>query len=384
MSEVKPHPLPNYHLKTEFRIGKPSGKYKAFRIQYRSPSTDNNWTQLNLPEITLANNLFKSQTHDADHTFDKLKIILAQQYAHRDRKKKKPAFMKGNMALIEKMWEEKYNKRKQRSMKRPEDSWRELVLAVEACGLFPLDTCDLDELADYLDENLATNQNLLARRITWINSILQWHGRNKLTPTKRVRLRVKYLNEDEFLSVVGQIRDETTQTLAHIAFYTGARLGEIFFIQPQHIKKHSLFLELQMTDTRTDGKGKRTKLGEKTYKEDTLKNGNSREVFYPDVVKPFLKKWAAVSFKERYKIREKSFCKAITRSCKKIFEDNDPIKILNFHDLRHSNAIWLLQKGASITEVAQQLGNSPEVCYTYYSGWELKKESIERLRSLAN
>ncbi|MDQ3232596.1 MAG: tyrosine-type recombinase/integrase [Pseudobdellovibrionaceae bacterium] len=365
--------LPDYHLETKIRIEPPTGKGTAFRIRYKSPDTNDKWTILKLPEIELANNLLKDGTVSREHTHEKLTLILAAQYAHRDRKKKKAPFMTKNLELVEKMWEEKYNRRRLRKMKRPDDAKYQLVKAAEACGLHPLDTCDLETLADYLDLTLGDNQNRLQRRITWINSILQWLGRNKLQTVDRTRSKVKYLNETEFKQICAYIKDPTTLTLAKIAFYTGARIGEIFFIQPRHLQGNVLFLELQMTDV---------KLPDGTYKEDTLKSGYSRDIFLYEGVQAELEEWSKVPFADRYKIREKSFCKAITRACKKAFGETDPIKLLNFHALRHCHAIWLLQASATITEVAQQLGNSPDVCYRYYSGFELKKESVERLKSL--
>lgn len=369
--------LPDYHLQTEFRIEPPSGRSRSFRIRYKSPDTDNKWTALKTDEIDLANKAFTAKKNPASEelTVAKLKDILAKQYAHRDRKKKKAPFMKGNLALVDKMWAEKYNRRKLRGMKRPESSKHDLVKAAEACGMFPLDTCDLDELADYLDENFAKTPNRLARRITWINSILQWLGRNKLQATNRVQGKVCYLNADEFTQILPHIRSEQDRMLARIAFYTGARIGEIYFIQERHVRASTVFLELQMADTQKV-KG--------VFDEITLKNGLSREIFLYKGVKADVTKWSKFTFAERYKTRKRAFSKIIARACIKAFGSEDPVKILTFHDLRHCHAIWLLQAGATITEVAQQLGNSPEVCYRYYSGFELKKESVERLKRLVD
>lgn len=82
--------LPDYHLETTLRIEPPRGKSRSFRIRYISPDTENKWTLLRLPEIDPANQLFIDGTVSAEHTNDKLKLILAAQYAHRDRKKKRP------------------------------------------------------------------------------------------------------------------------------------------------------------------------------------------------------------------------------------------------------------------------------------------------------
>ena len=365
--------IPDYHPETIFRIEPPLGRSKSFRIRFISPDTQDKWTILKLDEINLANKLLIDGITSREHTHEKLKVILAAQYAHRDRTKKKAPFMSKNLELVEAMWTEKYTRRKTRNMKRPEDSKYQLQKAAEACGMNPLDTCDLEKLADHLDNTLGTNPNKLHRRITWINSILQWLGRNKLQTVDRTRPKVSYLNESEFNQICQHIKDPVVLNMARIAFYTGARLGEIFFIQPRHIKGNVLFLELQMTDE---------KLDDNTFKESTLKNGYSRDIFLYEGVRDSLIEWAKIPFTDRYKIRLNSYSKVITRACKKAFGEADPIKILTFHDLRHCHAIWLLQAGATVTEVAQQLGNGPDVCYRYYSGFELKKESVERLGRL--
>jgi integrase len=364
---------PDYHPETEFRIVPPQGRGKTFRIQHKSPSTRGKWVALKLEEIDAANRLLKDGVTSPALTKAKLKLVLEAQYQLRDRKKSKPAFSAENFKILEYMWVEKYNRRKLRTLKRPEDSRFELEKAIEACGMFPLDTCDLDQLADHLDNTLGKDQNKLNRRITWINSILQWLGRNKLQAVGRKRSTVKYLNEDEFKFILPKIPDPTTRRLATIAFYTGARLGEIFFIQPRHIRDRVLFLELQMTDTQ---------LPDGSFKEQTLKSGYSREIYLDPRAKPDLIAWAKVPVEERYKIRKKSFCKQITRACEKAFGAAAAQKKLTFHDLRHCHAILLLQAGATITEVAQQLGNGPDVCYRYYSGFDLKKESVDRLSRL--
>lgn len=81
--------LPDYHPETQLRIEPPIGRSKAFRIRYRSPDTQNKWTQLKLPEIDIANNLMKTGAVSVEHTREKFKLLLEAQYAHRDRTKTK-------------------------------------------------------------------------------------------------------------------------------------------------------------------------------------------------------------------------------------------------------------------------------------------------------
>ncbi|SME95322.1 tyrosine-type recombinase/integrase [Pseudobacteriovorax antillogorgiicola] len=365
-----------YHLKTEFRIESPHGT-TGFRIRYKSPDTDNRWKTLSLPEIKLANQLYRDGTVDHEHTKEKLKEILKQQYAIRDKKKKKAPFMTKNIQLVEKLWEDKYTRRRKRNMKRPDESYRDLILAAEAAGMHPLDTCDLEDLEDYLEESLSDDPKKLRRRITWLNSILMWLGRPKISQNHlRIREKVRYLNEDEFKTMLVNIPKEDDRLLARIAFYTGLRLGEIFYLERHHIHRNNVLeVDGQMSDEQH---------GDGSFKMTSTKTGTSRDIFYPDIIEDDLRKWAAIPFEDRYKIRLRTFARVIRKACETTFGDGDKIKLLNFHCLRHCHAIWLLHKGASIHEVAQQLGNHYEVTYRYYSGFELKKESVERLKRLVD
>jgi len=86
--------LPDYHLETQIRIEPPSGKGISFRIRYKSPDTNNNWTILKLPEIDLANRLLNDGVVSREHTHQKLKIILAAQYRN------SKLFLLPNMSIV--------------------------------------------------------------------------------------------------------------------------------------------------------------------------------------------------------------------------------------------------------------------------------------------
>lgn len=370
--------VPKYHPKTEFRIEPPSGKLKSYRIRYKSLDTENKWVQIQDPRITLANDQMKAGEVSPDHTKDKLKGILAELYVARDKTKKIPPFMKENLALVERMWAEKYTTRKKRRMKRPEKSRSDLMRAAEAAGKYPLDTCSIEALEEHLDATLGDKPNIHNRRITWINSILQWLGREKLEALDRKdRPRVKYLTEKEFDKILPLLPDDTCRLLASVAFYTGLRLGEIYYVLPAAIRSGHIVVEQQMTDipqavTEDDPLG---------YKITSTKTEAIRDAFLAPQAKADLRKWAAIPLIERAKHRTRSYAPIIKRACLKAFP-TDPTKHLNFHALRHCNAIWMLQKGATMYEVAQHLGNHYTVTERYYSGFELKKESLDRLKQL--
>lgn len=361
----------SYHPQAEFRIEPPTGRQRSFRIRCKSPRTDDKWTTVKLPEINAANDLYIAGTISKEHTVERLKVVLASLYASRDRNKKKPAFMEGNLKIVAALWKEKYPPRVRRGMKRPEESLRDYTLAAEAAGLHPLDTCDLHALADYLDTTLGDNPKRHARRVIWINSILDWLGRPRIDAiTVRERAEIKHLTEPEYQEVRKHIRNNDYRLLADIAFYTGLRMGEIFYLQPRHIRESSIRVEFQMLN----------KPGpDNHYLTDTPKDGNPRSALLLEVIRERLLIWANKPLAEKEALRRKSISKVIHRACLKV-NASDPVKNCSFHDLRHCNAIWLLSKGASIHEVAQHLGDIVSTVERFYSGFVLKQDSIDRLK----
>lgn len=364
---------PPYHPDTYFRIENPNSQRKTFRIRYKEP--DGKWITLKLPEIDTANQLMLAGTVSPAYTKTKLKAIMAAQYNLRDKFRPKPPVMSENTKILEAMWAEKYNRRKLRTLRHPQAARKDLELAIIAAGLHPLDTCDLDDLADHLDSTLGHTPKIHRRRITWINSILLWLGRKVLPSLSNVgRDVVTYLSEDEFYRVLARIDRPEYKLVCTIAFYTGLRMGEIFYVQPRHIRQDHIWVEKQMLLRRgPDGH----------YLIGPTKTTVERAVLLVEAARPHLEEWSKIPLKDREKWRNIGISKALQQACKDEFP-TDKAKHCHVHALRHSNAIWLLQKGASMHEVAQHLGNHFQVTERYYAGFELKKESISRLKKMVD
>lgn len=84
--------------------------------------------------------------------------------------------------------------------------------------------------------------------------------------------------------------------------------------------------------------------------------------------------------KDRQKFRF-NFYNALLEACRKALP-NDKNKWVGPHDLRHSHAIYLLSKGASLTQVALNLRNRIDVCQKYYTGFEHTDSTLEGLKKL--
>lgn len=84
--------------------------------------------------------------------------------------------------------------------------------------------------------------------------------------------------------------------------------------------------------------------------------------------------------KDSFELSRTAIAKRFALACKKLFKDKT--KHCKWHDLRHSYAVLLIGRGATITLVAQSMGNSVKVCEEYYSGYVLTSEGIETLSKI--
>jgi integrase len=150
--------------------------------------------------------------------------------------------------------------------------------------------------------------------------------------------------------------------LVRLAFSTGLRMGELFAIRPENIDEAG---RIQVVaQVRKDGK------------RSLPKTRKTRLVTVLPYGKESLKVWLAVPVHERPRLRH--YHEIMARACRKLWPNN-PDKRIRFHDLRHSFAIEMLRLGESLTTIAGLLGNSVQVCQTYYTGFSLKSESLDAL-----
>ena len=354
---------------TQFTIDTPNSHKSLFSIRSRQGS-HGKWTPFPLVEVDAANRLFDEGRVDYETTYKKLKGIRAALYAKRI-KERQHDYSDHNMDILEKYWATKYPASRRETMKAPEKSREDLERAISAVGALALDTCSQQAIVEKLFEEFSARPTVLRKRAMWINSLLVFLGKSKLVlgKRKRARLEVTYLNETEFFEMLRRVEDPIYRMIMRIGFYTGLRIGEIFGLTPKNVRADHIHVTQQMY-SRSRG-----------YRITSTKTDDERDAVLVPAVKNDVQAFAALPTAEKRALRDVEYCKIITKICLHYWPD-DPEKYLNFHALRHSNAIWLLQKGATLHEVAQHLGNGLEVTERYYAGFVLKKESIERLQKI--
>jgi integrase len=111
------------------------------------------------------------------------------------------------------------------------------------------------------------------------------------------------------------------------------------------------------------------------------KTRRSRIAFVSLHGREYLRTWFSVPEHEKNKLRKSDLAKIFREACKRAFPDR-PEKHLKFLDLRHSYAIHFIRNGASISLVAQSLGNSVSVCQEYYAGFSLTPETVIAMKNL--
>jgi integrase len=352
----------------QFTIARPTGRGKSFRLRYRLGNSGP-WLPYPLDVLDAANGLFQSGVVDEDTTYQKLAGVRSHLYAKRETPPP-PEYSNHNQAVLSAFWAAEYPPRRTAQIKYPQLSRREYELSILAIDPLPIDTAPLNDLADKLFENYGHKPHALLRRALWLNSLLVYLGRDKIGNLgEKLSTSVTYVNEDEFQELLAHVKDPFEKALMRIAFYTGLRIGEIFGLLPRNVQTDHIHVTHQMYLRERGGTLESTKTKKKRF------------AVLPSVVRDDTLLFAHLSSADKRAKRDIKYSKKVRKICHRLWPD-DPEKQLTFHALRHSNAIWLLQKGASLHEVAQHLGNHYQVTEMYYSGFELKKESIARLHRL--
>lgn len=280
-------------------------------------------------------------------------------------KKAPEIFNNENSDIFEAFWEARY---KRKRIKDKPSARYKFLRAIKALGKVSIQVGDANTIQDAVDENLKGNKHREA--IGKLRSILKWLKRDiELVCDKAKHPEVKYVTEKEFKSILSFIDNEKHRLLCEMAFYTGARIGEIFAFEMHHLNelKNQLFISRQLN--------KEGLLAE-------TKNGKERITFiWPQGTASF-KRWLEVKHEIPFNERQQ-MAKTVKSACYKAFPGIKS-KHLKFHDLRHSYAVALVSKGVGLTHVAQCLGDSTKVTEQYYIGFLITSDSIDLIKKTVN
>lgn len=239
---------------------------------------------------------------------------------------------------------------------------------------------ELQKALDRIEEN-----NKHRRVCSRLNSLLRFIGRNdRLEPMEYIDTPFIF-TEEEFLNIVENIvapsgfeeHLDDIKNFFYCQFYTGLRLGETF----------ALFSRRQ-TDSMSGRKmnflspnqiSVSSQMKKNTLKITRPKNKKERMAYVIQTHYKKIKAWADLDRTTKEKLRNIEFSRLINRAAQITYPKNSEMRRMRAHDCRHSFAVYLLNRGISISLIAKALGNSVQVCEKYYLPYTLQEEGIQMI-----
>lgn len=312
------------------------------------------------PQLEVINLQFSTGCISEETALKQINSLKEQLYKERDRHQAKRVYHNENTKLVHTYWEIEYEDRDLID----EDTMKsDLMRSVGALGQLSINVASKQEMQKAVNTFYQDKPNLQRRAVTRLNQLLKFAGRNfELKKAREERKEVAYLTLNDFEKVAQIIKEEDFKILCWIAITTGLRLGEIFAIE------RPLFRDTYLMVT--------SQIDSNLSRRDT-KNRLKRKAFILPGGQIWVNKWLSLDKNTKDTLRNKNHARILKKYCDKVFKNQT--KQIKFHDLRHSYAIHLLGKGATLAHIAQSLGNTQSVCEKYYTGFVLSDDSLETL-----
>ena len=363
--DASPGKQDSLNQKIYFIIKKPTAQGKGYSI-FKETRTDQSRTyqKVSSEPLDSVNHQIKLGTKSPLEYLPQVRNIVTALYDNELKclNIKNDTYNFDNIQILDNFWKAEYESR---NLVDAASARYDFYRAIKAVGKLSLISASKEQLQNEIARKHKDNNQ---RRITSrLNTILKFLNRNiKLRKDKPSQHFVKFITEDDFLQIIPFLDDPVVLVISRIAFYSGARLGEVFGITKQSLRNNHLYLFQQM---------------DRHCNRRNTKNRISRIAWVFRQGKEDVTYWANIPEKENF--RKIKFAEKFRVACKKAFPD-DSSKWCGIHDLRHSYAINLLSKGVSLGLVAQSLGNSITVCQRHYTGFVLSDDSMSRIDSLIN
>ncbi len=366
--DAKKEGMVNSKMRIVFK--RPSYGRRSFRICILEPGSK--WQTLNTEEIRSLNEKFLSCEISYSECEKEFKNIVDSIYKARD--SHADSYLQANKVLLDEYYAFKYLKKsRQRRLAKStiQSAYNDLTRAILSIGDLDLRYAPIEKIQERTDSYFEDKPNVIphTKAVMRLNALMRFCGRpltDVLESMPEEHYEVKNLGHDEFLQVLEYL-DPICRALSSIAYYTGLRIGEIFALKRKNLTfmKDGISLNIasQMYRDGSYGLPKRRKV---------------RRTFGFIECKKDLLMWVTIDEQERLKLRQRKFWREVKLGCKAA----DVSQEISFKDWRHCYAINLLNNGATLSQVAQNLGNSEQVCRKHYTGFVMTHDGIERMADL--
>jgi len=334
-------------MKKYVLIKKPTGKRKTFQMFWDIRKIDGKRTfqKIDSLELDRINENYKSGILIIGEAFAQV-LKLKEKILP---KKQEDDFEDSNIQAIKKLKSQPSKKiRKKESIQANDLDYSRIL---KLLGKDSIVTIDISEFQSRIISSKLSpyTQN---RVIIFANKLLKFVGREERLEKVDADFETLYINEDDLKKLLPNL-SKLDQQITRIFFYSGLRLGELFGIKDPQNKYNVTSGELKIS----------RQLKEDLYY-DSLKRNSKRTIKIVKEIKTDFENFKNISEDFLMSYRNK-YSKHLLKATRKTFKDES--KHISAHDLRHSFAMYCLEKGINISQIAKLLGNSVSVCEKHYT-----------------
>ncbi len=278
----------------------------------------------------------------------------------RDMVLKNSTLSKINQKIFNQFWDKVYSVRFLADEKSPRYDILKAIRLIEPLSLATATEGQLQAALKKSCKNVAEHRRAIDR----LNQLLKFLGRDFVLRKPPEGLRqVQYITRPELDRVVALVDDPVEKDMIVTLFGTGLRLSEALALSPEDLSGEILNVHQQLVPGGEYKLPKRNKTG---------------KTLVLDFALEATRRWCAVEDKEQYRFR---IFNSLMAACQRAFP-TAKAKWISPHDLRHSHAIYMLGRGASLTQVALNLRNRVDVCQKYYTGFAHTDDTLEGLKKI--
>lgn len=315
------------------------------------------------------NSQFLKKIIDSDQVVLLLKELISKEYKSvsvQSKAVKDSRLSEVNERALKEYWQGHYEtKTKLKDRKSPEYDLRK---ALSFLGSLSIYTAAKHEIERQVFKQ-AGSPKKAARAISRLNEMLSWLGRKGAHGGRFIldkpdipQSKIQYVRAKELDRICENIDDVNVKALAYTLFSTGLRIGEALALDEDSLRDTVIFVRYQID---RDGNTVNPKRG-----------SSGQVVVIPAYIKK-VEEWIKVTDKLQYRYR---LYEELHKACRAAYPKGPDRLWIGTHDLRHSHAIYLLESGATITQVAHNLRNGEAVCRKYYTGFAHTEGTLELLK----
>ena len=261
-----------------------------------------------------------------------------------------------NLRLFNEYWRAVYRRKK---IDAPETARSQFLHALLTLEPHSLHSTSIEVLQSHWDKQMSGTRH--KRYGARINQLLKHAGRTTTLSLDRADApQTIWITWEELNKILAYVNDSVLRSLYRMLWATGCRLGEAFAFSTEDLSsKNTLYVHRQVT----------SKL---KIKPQTKNRKKHHTVVLPEGL-PATQEWLALADKLTYRRRASHPLRAAAR---KAFPTS-PNKWVSPHKLRHSFVHRLVEKGVSLHDIKNLIGDTLKTTEETYSGWIISDDNLD-------